>query len=196
MNRYYWTTEANVVDDKYCLIFFSQDDKGALKDVSVVRMFLMMHPWYIPSTDMAKKLVLKYPLKLKPNLFKLFCSVALLMKSHLDLEIKISRGQLYGRASNKNMPPYQVMNDLVCLTFISSSASPFCSSITLSFFTLLLLLIGLHWCIRFICFAFLWTLKLTSYYLITVSPCEKFDFITIWTARLMKSLKNERPLCW
>lgn len=24
-------------------------------------MFLMMHPWYIPSTDMAKKLVLKYP---------------------------------------------------------------------------------------------------------------------------------------
>uniref|UniRef100_A0A8C2WND3 RAS guanyl releasing protein 2 n=1 Tax=Cyclopterus lumpus TaxID=8103 RepID=A0A8C2WND3_CYCLU len=30
-------------------------------DASLVRMFLMMHPWYIPSTDMAKKLVLKYP---------------------------------------------------------------------------------------------------------------------------------------
>ncbi|XP_071334154.1 RAS guanyl-releasing protein 2 isoform X2 [Trachinotus anak] len=35
------------------------DEKGTLKDVSLVRMFLMMHPWYIPSTDMAKKLVLK-----------------------------------------------------------------------------------------------------------------------------------------
>uniref|UniRef100_A0A3Q0RZ48 RAS guanyl releasing protein 2 n=1 Tax=Amphilophus citrinellus TaxID=61819 RepID=A0A3Q0RZ48_AMPCI len=35
------------------------DKKGTLKDVSLVRMFLMMHPWYIPSTDLAKKLVLK-----------------------------------------------------------------------------------------------------------------------------------------
>ncbi|XP_067380279.1 RAS guanyl-releasing protein 2-like isoform X3 [Channa argus] len=35
------------------------DEKGTLKDASLVRMFLMMHPWYIPSTDMAKKLVLK-----------------------------------------------------------------------------------------------------------------------------------------
>ncbi|KAM3857373.1 RAS guanyl-releasing protein 2-like [Diretmus argenteus] len=35
------------------------DAKGALKDASLVRMFLMMHPWFIPSTDMAKKLVLK-----------------------------------------------------------------------------------------------------------------------------------------
>ncbi|XP_013879083.1 RAS guanyl-releasing protein 2 [Austrofundulus limnaeus] len=35
------------------------DEKGTLKDASLVRMFLMMHPWYIPSTEMAKKLVLK-----------------------------------------------------------------------------------------------------------------------------------------
>uniref|UniRef100_A0A8D3DV95 RAS guanyl-releasing protein 2 n=1 Tax=Scophthalmus maximus TaxID=52904 RepID=A0A8D3DV95_SCOMX len=35
------------------------DENGTLKDASLVRMFLMMHPWYIPSTDMAKKLVLK-----------------------------------------------------------------------------------------------------------------------------------------
>ncbi|XP_018529775.1 RAS guanyl-releasing protein 2 isoform X1 [Lates calcarifer] len=35
------------------------DEKGTLKDTSLVRMFLMMHPWYIPSADMAKKLVLK-----------------------------------------------------------------------------------------------------------------------------------------
>ncbi|CAL8241462.1 unnamed protein product [Merluccius merluccius] len=35
------------------------DEKGTLKDSSVVRMFLMMHPWYLPSTDMAKRLVLK-----------------------------------------------------------------------------------------------------------------------------------------
>ncbi|KAM4611497.1 RAS guanyl-releasing protein 2-like isoform 2-T5 [Polymixia lowei] len=37
----------------------SFDAKGTLKDASLVRMFLMMHPWFIPSTDMAKKLVLK-----------------------------------------------------------------------------------------------------------------------------------------
>ncbi|CAL8326469.1 unnamed protein product [Lota lota] len=37
------------------------DEKGTLKDSSVVQMFLMMHPWYLPSTDMAKRLVLKYP---------------------------------------------------------------------------------------------------------------------------------------
>ncbi|XP_032400098.1 RAS guanyl-releasing protein 2 isoform X2 [Etheostoma spectabile] len=35
------------------------DESGTLKDASLVRMFLMMHPWYIPSTDLAKKLVLK-----------------------------------------------------------------------------------------------------------------------------------------
>ncbi|KAK7910182.1 hypothetical protein WMY93_014866 [Mugilogobius chulae] len=35
------------------------DEKGALKDASLVRMFIMMHPWYIPSTDLANKLVLK-----------------------------------------------------------------------------------------------------------------------------------------
>ncbi|XP_045920111.1 RAS guanyl-releasing protein 2-like isoform X3 [Micropterus dolomieu] len=35
------------------------DEKGTLKDASLVRMFLMMQPWYIPSSDMAKKLVLK-----------------------------------------------------------------------------------------------------------------------------------------
>uniref|UniRef100_A0A671U142 RAS guanyl releasing protein 2 n=1 Tax=Sparus aurata TaxID=8175 RepID=A0A671U142_SPAAU len=33
------------------------DEKGALKDASLVRMFLMMQPWYIPSTDMTKNLV-------------------------------------------------------------------------------------------------------------------------------------------
>uniref|UniRef100_A0A8C5DT44 RAS guanyl releasing protein 2 n=1 Tax=Gouania willdenowi TaxID=441366 RepID=A0A8C5DT44_GOUWI len=38
-----------------CLQAF--DEKGALNDTTLVRMFLMMHPWYIPSTDMAKKLV-------------------------------------------------------------------------------------------------------------------------------------------
>uniref|UniRef100_A0A4W6D8H1 RAS guanyl releasing protein 2 n=1 Tax=Lates calcarifer TaxID=8187 RepID=A0A4W6D8H1_LATCA len=36
------------------------DEKGTLKDTSLVRMFLMMHPWYIPSADMAKKLVLNF----------------------------------------------------------------------------------------------------------------------------------------
>ncbi|XP_076144599.1 RAS guanyl-releasing protein 2-like [Alosa pseudoharengus] len=35
------------------------DVEGAVKDSSVVRMFLMMHPWYLPSTELAKKLLLK-----------------------------------------------------------------------------------------------------------------------------------------
>ncbi|XP_039625117.1 RAS guanyl-releasing protein 2 isoform X1 [Polypterus senegalus] len=36
------------------------DDTGTLKDKILVRMFLMMHPWYIPSTELAKKLVYKF----------------------------------------------------------------------------------------------------------------------------------------
>lgn len=43
------------------------DENGTLKDTSLVRMFLMMQPWYLPSTDMAKKLVLKYPLLMLPT---------------------------------------------------------------------------------------------------------------------------------
>uniref|UniRef100_A0A8B9JFP0 RAS guanyl releasing protein 2 n=2 Tax=Astyanax mexicanus TaxID=7994 RepID=A0A8B9JFP0_ASTMX len=35
------------------------DDEGELKDPSPVRMFLMMHPWYLSSTDLAKKLLHK-----------------------------------------------------------------------------------------------------------------------------------------
>uniref|UniRef100_A0AAR2IXG8 RAS guanyl releasing protein 2 (calcium and DAG-regulated) n=1 Tax=Pygocentrus nattereri TaxID=42514 RepID=A0AAR2IXG8_PYGNA len=37
------------------------DDEGVLKDPSLVRMFLMMHPWYLSSTDLAKNLLQKYP---------------------------------------------------------------------------------------------------------------------------------------
>ncbi|KAL7844433.1 hypothetical protein SRHO_G00229720 [Serrasalmus rhombeus] len=35
------------------------DDEGVLKDPSLVRMFLMMHPWYLSSTDLAKNLLQK-----------------------------------------------------------------------------------------------------------------------------------------
>lgn len=42
-------------------VSFPADDGGTLKDAYLVRMFLMMQPWYIPSTDMGKNLVLKYP---------------------------------------------------------------------------------------------------------------------------------------
>lgn len=45
------------------------DESGTLKDASHVRMFLMMHPWYIPSTNMAEKLVQKYPECCSSNLF-------------------------------------------------------------------------------------------------------------------------------
>ncbi|XP_072573270.1 RAS guanyl-releasing protein 2-like isoform X2 [Paramormyrops kingsleyae] len=36
------------------------DDKGVLQDPSLVRMVLMMHPWYISSTDLTRKLLLKF----------------------------------------------------------------------------------------------------------------------------------------
>ncbi|XP_077400734.1 RAS guanyl-releasing protein 2-like isoform X2 [Vanacampus margaritifer] len=51
--------QPTTVDDlvESCIRAF--DEKGALADPSPVRMFLMMHPWYIPSTDMAAKLVHK-----------------------------------------------------------------------------------------------------------------------------------------
>uniref|UniRef100_A0A8C1RGE5 RAS guanyl releasing protein 2 (calcium and DAG-regulated) n=2 Tax=Cyprinus carpio TaxID=7962 RepID=A0A8C1RGE5_CYPCA len=38
------------------------DDEGVLKEPSLVRMFLTMHPWYLSSSDLAKKLLHKYPL--------------------------------------------------------------------------------------------------------------------------------------
>uniref|UniRef100_A0A672GQY0 RAS guanyl releasing protein 2 n=1 Tax=Salarias fasciatus TaxID=181472 RepID=A0A672GQY0_SALFA len=40
-------------------VLLSTDEKGAVKDPTLVSMFLMMHPWYVPSTELAKKLVLK-----------------------------------------------------------------------------------------------------------------------------------------
>ncbi|KAJ8348333.1 hypothetical protein SKAU_G00269220, partial [Synaphobranchus kaupii] len=40
---------------KACLNAF--DDEGSLKDASLVRMFLMMHPWYLPSSELAKRLL-------------------------------------------------------------------------------------------------------------------------------------------
>lgn len=37
------------------------DDSGKVRDPQLVRMFLMMHPWYIPSTELAAKLLQIYP---------------------------------------------------------------------------------------------------------------------------------------
>ncbi|XP_060922437.1 RAS guanyl-releasing protein 2-like [Limanda limanda] len=51
--------QSTTVDELVEACIRAFDEKGTLKDTSLVRMFLMMHPWYIPSTDMAKKLVLK-----------------------------------------------------------------------------------------------------------------------------------------
>uniref|UniRef100_A0A3B3RY83 RAS guanyl releasing protein 2 n=1 Tax=Paramormyrops kingsleyae TaxID=1676925 RepID=A0A3B3RY83_9TELE len=44
------------------------DDKGVLQDPSLVRMVLMMHPWYISSTDLTRKLLLKYPFELQTKI--------------------------------------------------------------------------------------------------------------------------------
>ncbi|XP_041099265.1 RAS guanyl-releasing protein 2-like isoform X3 [Polyodon spathula] len=35
------------------------DEMGKLKDSTLLRMFLLMHPWYLPSTELAKKLLSK-----------------------------------------------------------------------------------------------------------------------------------------
>ncbi|XP_019718806.1 RAS guanyl-releasing protein 2 isoform X2 [Hippocampus comes] len=51
--------QSTTVDDLVEACIQAFDEKGALVDPSLVRMFLMMHPWYIPSTDMAAKLVHK-----------------------------------------------------------------------------------------------------------------------------------------
>ncbi len=47
-------------------MFVFSDSEGTIKNTSFVKMFLMMHPWYISSTDLSKKLLLKYPLSTKP----------------------------------------------------------------------------------------------------------------------------------
>uniref|UniRef100_A0AAY4A0L2 RAS guanyl-releasing protein 2 n=1 Tax=Denticeps clupeoides TaxID=299321 RepID=A0AAY4A0L2_9TELE len=51
--------QSATVDDLVDVCIQAFDDTGTLKDSSMVRMFLMMHPWYLPSTDLAKKLVQK-----------------------------------------------------------------------------------------------------------------------------------------
>ncbi|KAL2078896.1 hypothetical protein ACEWY4_024640 [Coilia grayii] len=51
--------QSATVDELVDACIHAFDEQGAVKDSSVVRMFLMMHPWYLPSTDLAKKLLLK-----------------------------------------------------------------------------------------------------------------------------------------
>ncbi|XP_031440550.1 RAS guanyl-releasing protein 2 isoform X1 [Clupea harengus] len=51
--------QSATVDDLVDACIQAFDELGALKDSSVVRMFLMMHPWYLPSTELANKLLLK-----------------------------------------------------------------------------------------------------------------------------------------
>ncbi|KAJ8246798.1 hypothetical protein GJAV_G00255510 [Gymnothorax javanicus] len=51
--------QSATVDELVDTCIHAFDDQGSLKDSSQVRMFLMMHPWYLPSTDLAHKLLLK-----------------------------------------------------------------------------------------------------------------------------------------
>ncbi|XP_062864840.1 RAS guanyl-releasing protein 2-like isoform X2 [Trichomycterus rosablanca] len=53
------TAESATVDELVDACINAFDDTGKLKDLPLVRMFLMMHPWYLPSTDLAKKLLFK-----------------------------------------------------------------------------------------------------------------------------------------
>lgn len=43
------------------------DDSGKVRDPQLVRMFLMMHPWYIPSSQLAAKLLHIYPSLVSPR---------------------------------------------------------------------------------------------------------------------------------
>ncbi|KAK2506654.1 hypothetical protein MC885_011339 [Smutsia gigantea] len=43
------------------------DDSGKVRDPQLVRMFLMMHPWYIPSSQLAAKLLHIYPSRASPK---------------------------------------------------------------------------------------------------------------------------------
>ncbi|KAF3836863.1 hypothetical protein F7725_004327 [Dissostichus mawsoni] len=51
----------------------------------MVRMFIMMHPWYIPSINLAKKLVLKYWISEFPAEFNLSPELAEEIKDFKDL---------------------------------------------------------------------------------------------------------------
>ncbi|KAG7314116.1 hypothetical protein KOW79_022612 [Hemibagrus wyckioides] len=53
------SAESATVDELVEACINAFDDTGKLKDLPLVRMFLMMHPWYLPSTELAKKLLLK-----------------------------------------------------------------------------------------------------------------------------------------
>ncbi|KAF4071447.1 hypothetical protein AMELA_G00273340 [Ameiurus melas] len=53
------SAETATVDELVEACINAFDDTGKSKDLPLVRMFLMMHPWYLPSTDLAKKLLLK-----------------------------------------------------------------------------------------------------------------------------------------
>uniref|UniRef100_A0A8C4IH09 RAS guanyl-releasing protein 2 n=1 Tax=Dicentrarchus labrax TaxID=13489 RepID=A0A8C4IH09_DICLA len=66
------------------------DEKGALKDTPLVRMFLMMQPWYIPSTDMAKKLVLKYPSPLFSATLEIICHLVKYWISEFPAEFNLN----------------------------------------------------------------------------------------------------------
>ncbi|XP_030635853.1 RAS guanyl-releasing protein 2-like [Chanos chanos] len=51
--------QSATVDELVTACIQAFDDKGGLKDPSMVRMFLMMHPWYLSSIELAKKLLQK-----------------------------------------------------------------------------------------------------------------------------------------
>uniref|UniRef100_A0A8C1TC66 RAS guanyl releasing protein 2 n=1 Tax=Cyprinus carpio TaxID=7962 RepID=A0A8C1TC66_CYPCA len=51
--------DSGTVDELVDFCIQSFDSEGTIKDRSFVKMFLMMHPWYISSTDLSKKLLLK-----------------------------------------------------------------------------------------------------------------------------------------
>uniref|UniRef100_A0A8C9SBC3 RAS guanyl releasing protein 2 n=1 Tax=Scleropages formosus TaxID=113540 RepID=A0A8C9SBC3_SCLFO len=54
-----WAEQSAPVEElvEACIGAFGED--GTLQEASQVRMFLMMHPWYLPSTELAKRLLLK-----------------------------------------------------------------------------------------------------------------------------------------
>ncbi|KPP59423.1 RAS guanyl-releasing protein 2-like, partial [Scleropages formosus] len=83
-----WAEQSAPVEElvEACIGAFGED--GTLQEASQVRMFLMMHPWYLPSTELAKRLLLKYWISEFPAEFDLNPELAEQIKGLKDVLVQ------------------------------------------------------------------------------------------------------------
>uniref|UniRef100_A0A673GQL7 RAS guanyl-releasing protein 2-like n=1 Tax=Sinocyclocheilus rhinocerous TaxID=307959 RepID=A0A673GQL7_9TELE len=82
--------DSGTVDELVDFCIQSFDSEGTIKDTSFVKMFLMMHPWYISSTDLSKKLLLKYPLSTKTLMLAQICHLVKFWISEYPVEFDLN----------------------------------------------------------------------------------------------------------